>query len=104
MPQTLWRCPQCGRRFKNPNQWHSCVVGTAESHLQGKPPWVQEAFQSIVSSLQWRGELRMDAVEAGVNLAVSAHFGALTPQQSGLSVEFLLRRRLGHPPSLDTRS
>jgi len=103
MPQrTRWRCPECGREFLARNQWHSCVTRTVESHFEGRPPEVREAFDRLVAELRRLGPIRVEAVKTSINLAGRAHFGSVRPVRDGLNVGFVLPCRLDHPRVLRT--
>src|SRR5947207_2932487 len=52
----LWPCPQCGRRFANRNQSHSCGQFTVEQLLEGKPQGVIELYDRLAECLQRCGE------------------------------------------------
>ena len=93
----LWRCPRCGREFRTRNQWHSCVTHTVESHFEGKPPELREAFDSLLAELRRLGPIRTDAVKSSINIAGRAHFAAVRPLRDCLNVGFVLGRRLDDP-------
>ena len=93
-----WRCPRCGREFRNRNQWHSCRIVSVGSHFEGKPANVREIYDALVAALEGRvGPIRIDAVAAGINFGGRAHFGGATPQRAALRVGFALARPVEHP-------
>ncbi len=87
-----WKCPKCGREFRNKNQWHSCVKVSVEDHLEGKPEIIREIFDKLVVKLREFGPVRIDAVKTSVNLAGRSHFGAVQIQNSCIKLGFLLDR------------
>jgi uncharacterized C2H2 Zn-finger protein len=89
----LWRCPQCGRLFEKPNQWHSHYNTSVESHFEGKP-LAKELFEVLFSKLETFGQVRADAVKTSVNLVARHHFGAVHPMKDGLRIGFILRRKV----------
>lgn len=42
----LWRCPECGRRFANKNQWHGCGPYSVEGFLAGKGERARLLFET----------------------------------------------------------
>jgi hypothetical protein len=30
----VWTCPECGKKFRNKNQWHSCYRVSLEDHIE----------------------------------------------------------------------
>ena len=45
--QALWKCPKCGRRFANRNQWHSCGSYTVAQHTAGRDPHVIALYEGF---------------------------------------------------------
>lgn len=44
----MWKCPECGREFKNENQDHYCVkVGTIDAYIAAQPEEVRPLLQSV---------------------------------------------------------
>ena len=43
----MWDCPNCGRRFRNTNQDHSCLITDLESHFVNKQRQVIDTFVKI---------------------------------------------------------
>jgi hypothetical protein len=89
----LWHCPQCGRSFEKPNQWHSHYSTSVESHLEGKPE-AKALFDMLFSKLETFGPVRADAVKTSINLISKHHFGAVYPGKKGLRLGFVLHRKV----------
>lgn len=44
----MWRCPKCGREFRNTNQDHYCVkVNAIDDYIAAQSPNVQPLLQSM---------------------------------------------------------
>jgi uncharacterized C2H2 Zn-finger protein len=89
----LWRCPQCGRLFEKPKQWHSHYSTSVASHFEGKPE-AKTLFDILYSKLESFGPVRADAVKTSVNLVARHHFGAVHSTKNGLRLGFVLRRKV----------
>ncbi len=92
--RTLWRCPKCGRRFSNRNQWHSCVSYSIEDHFRGKPTSLKEIFDLLLTKLKRYGPVRIDAVKSSINIAGKRHFAGVNVRKDSLNVGFLMNREL----------
>ncbi len=75
MPKkSLWRCPNCGRKFSNKRQWHSCLSRPLQKHFEGKPLSLKVMFDHLVERLRMFGPVRLDAVKTSINIAGKSHF------------------------------
>jgi uncharacterized protein YdhG (YjbR/CyaY superfamily) len=44
----MWKCPKCGREFKNTNQEHTCKkVSTIDEYIDDRPAEIQSLLQSV---------------------------------------------------------
>jgi uncharacterized protein YdhG (YjbR/CyaY superfamily) len=49
----MWRCPKCGRDFKNTNQSHSCgKVDTVDGYIADQSPEVQPILHKIRETIR----------------------------------------------------
>ncbi len=49
----MWKCPECGREFKNENQDHYCVkVGTIDEYIAAQPREVRPLLQSVRETIR----------------------------------------------------
>lgn len=93
----MWQCPDCGRSFKNKNQWHSCVKVDVDSHFTGKPEKVRVLFDKLVDEVKGFGSVRLDAVKSEVLLGNKSHFAAVQVRRGWLTVSFVLDRLVSDP-------
>ena len=57
----MWKCPKCGREFKNTNQGHSCgTVESIDDYIAGQPAEVQSILKEIRKTIR---EAAPDATE-----------------------------------------
>jgi hypothetical protein len=100
--KTLWKCPVCKRKFAQRSQSHSCRPVSIETHFQGKPARLKALFEALCAKLKESGQLRVDAVQSGINLAARSHFGGVRVQKDGLRLGFILSRPLQHERVIQT--
>jgi len=86
----LWGCPHCGRRFKRPNQAHSCQARNVDDHFHGRSPELRGLFDALRAKLERSGPLRVDAVKSTINLISTHHFGGIAVRRDHLRVGFIL--------------
>jgi len=82
-----WTCPRCDREFARARQSHTCVPGcTVDDTFAGKPPWMRQAYDTIVADLRELGELHEDAVKIGVFLKCERKLAEIRPRSKDLLV------------------
>jgi hypothetical protein len=59
MMRDLWECPECGRRFANTNQSHSCGNPELEQILADHGPETVAIFRAVVATLDRLGPFRI---------------------------------------------
>jgi hypothetical protein len=97
MPQEAgWRCPQCGRRFKQRTREHSCDVRPLAAHLHRASPHVKEIATSVLDVLARLGPHGVVPVKTMILLRATSNFAGLTVRRDALDVNFILRRSLSH--------
>lgn len=94
---TLWKCPRCGRTFRQTNQAHSCGTGDRDALLENKPPALAKLFESLESTvLRWKG---VEVVSRGryVLLRTTRIFSDVVFMRDALRVALLLDRDASDP-------
>ena len=93
----MWTCPECGRQFRNKNQWHSCVTISVDDHFEDRPERLRDTFDKLLGELRRLGEIRVDAVKMGINLARRSHFAMVFVKRDWINLEFTVKRKLESP-------
>jgi hypothetical protein len=93
----LWKCPECGREFARPKQWHSCAVKGLDAHFRGRDPHLRKVFDVLVSKLERIGPVKVDPVKTSINLTAGRHFGGVTVRGTYLRVGFFAPERIVDP-------
>jgi Domain of unknown function (DUF5655) len=85
----VWTCPECGREFSKPKQWHSCLRQTVDAHFERRAPEVRTLFDTLLENVERIGPVRVVAVKSQINLAARANFAGIKPLADGLRVGFM---------------
>ena len=93
----LWTCPDCGRVFRQRNQWHSCGSYSVQSHLEAADPQVRELYQQFEVLVKGCGEVIIEATKTSIAFKSPGLFAVIHLQKNGLKVGFWLPRRIDHP-------
>ena len=48
----VWKCPKCGRRFRQVNQSHSCGVGRRSELIKGRPEELVKLYLELEKTLK----------------------------------------------------
>jgi hypothetical protein len=91
-----WRCPTCGRRFRQRTREHSCAVATLASHLERASPDVKQTFIALQDALAEIGPHGLVPVKTMILLRATANFGNIVVRRQCLHLEFVLGRSLDH--------
>lgn len=87
----MWTCRDCGRAFKNTNQWHSCYKPVSISQLLlNKAPNVKEVYDEVAKLFESHDDVLQDVLKSTVAFKCHSAFLYLKPQKSVLKVEMLL--------------
>jgi hypothetical protein len=93
----LWRCPDCGREFANPKQWHSCLVTTVDDHLAGAGSLVRAGIHALLAVVTDIDGARIYPVKTGITLMTDRAFGYVTVREG----HFDLQLRFDQERTLD---
>lgn len=98
MDRPMWTCPDCGRKFHNPNGWHSCMsrIGVDE-HLAGKSQGVVDAYRALEAMVRELGPITVEPLKSRIGFKARSTFAGATFTGSTLRAGFLLARRLDDP-------
>jgi hypothetical protein len=91
-----WRCPTCGRRFRQRTREHSCVVRTLAAHLDGASADVKNTVAALQDALTTIGPHAVVPVKTMILLRATANFGGLVIRRDRIHLEFMLMRPVDH--------
>jgi hypothetical protein len=91
-----WRCPTCGRRFKQRTREHSCTLRTLGSHLDNASAAVKNTVATLQDALATIGPHAMVPVKTMILLRATANFAGLVIRRDCLHLEFMLMRPVDH--------
>ncbi len=93
----LWRCPRCGRRFANRNQWHSCGRYTVQAYLKGKTPAVVALYRRFCALVRRCGPVILVPTKTMIGFQVRMAFADVILRKRWLDAYVILARRLENP-------
>src|SRR5215831_3469009 len=70
----MWTCPQCGHKFYNKNQSHSCGNYTVAHFLDGKTEKAIGLFNYFISEYKKVGDFELHPVKTRVALLTQMRF------------------------------
>lgn len=89
-----WRCPDCGRPFRQRTIEHSCDVRSVSAHLEKASPEVRSSFETLRRLLERCGAHELIAVKTMIVFNAGVNFGGIVVRRSWLDVGFFLARPL----------
>ena len=93
----LWKCPRCGREFRQKNQRHSCGVGSRAELLAGKPPALVTLYGALEKILKPLPGVEVVARGRYVLLRTSRIFSDVVFMRDALRVAVNLGRTVKDP-------
>lgn len=93
----LWKCPRCGRIFRQINQAHSCGVGSIEEMLEGKPDHLVKLYRSLEKTLKTFGKMEIVAKRRYALFRTTRIFADLVFMKDALRLVILLDRKVNDP-------
>lgn len=93
-----WKCPECGKSFRNPNQEHSCARLTVEEHLRNRSGAVRMIFDRLMMEAHRFGDITVNPVKTSIKVKAGATFLSIMLKKDRVDVEFFLDREVSKPP------
>lgn len=93
----MWTCPECGRSFANPNQWHACQDTTVDEALAGKTDHAISIYRAVVGALEAAGEFRIHPQKTRIAFISRMTFAGVSLARRWADLSFIL------PEPLDDR-
>jgi predicted transport protein len=98
----MWKCPNCGRSFRNTNQDHSCIITDLETHFVNKQQNVIDAYAVIKSEAMKLDGVKINSVKNAILFQAKSNFLAVKPKKTHLDIEFVLNERIEEFPIYKT--
>lgn len=93
-----WICPNCNRRFKNPNQPHSCIVTDIDDHFAKKDIIIRKIYDKIEREILKFDNIKINPTKHAIIVSSKSTFLAIKPRKNMLDIEFLLDKAVeGYP-------
>ncbi len=94
---TTWKCPSCKRSFRQVNQRHSCGVGSRESLLRNKAPFLVELYVSLEKVLKSYGSVEIVSKDRYALFRTTRIFADLVFTRDALRLAIHLKEERHHP-------
>ena len=93
-----WTCPDCGKRFRNRNQWHSCYTLDLEDHLSKRPDVIRNVIYNLISEIEQFGPVKLNPVKSSIQVKAGATFLSIKPKKDFVELEFQLGEEIDQFP------
>jgi hypothetical protein len=94
----LWTCPDCGRRFANRRQVHTCRPPSGlDRHFAGSEANVRETFDAFVAAVRDAGPFEIVPQKTRIALHARMSFAALIARRRWLNGHLVLAERVDDP-------
>lgn len=90
----MWTCPECGKKFRNKNQWHSCYRLSLNDHLKNKPGNIQNTILLLIRNIEQFGPLQLNPVKSSIQVKAGATFLSIRAKKDLVELEFQLSRSI----------
>ena len=93
-----WICPECGKSFKNKNQWHSCYTLSLEDHIRNRPQKIQKLVHKLISIVRSFGPVELNPVKSVIQVKAGATFLSIKPKNEYIELEFQTGKEIDEFP------
>jgi len=93
-----WTCPDCGKSFRNRNQWHSCYTLNLEDHLGKKPELIRNVVYDLLTEIGQFGPIELNPVKSVIQVKAGATFLSIKPKKDFIELEFQLAKEIDQFP------
>ena len=93
-----WTCPDCGKSFRNLNQWHSCYTLNLEDHLRNKPEAIRNVVYDLLTEVGQFGPIELNPVKSVIQVKAGATFLSIKPKKDFIELEFQLGEEIDQFP------
>jgi hypothetical protein len=87
-----WTCPNCGKEFRNNNQWHSCTINGFDTHLKNKPDEneIKNIFSKLTDVISGFGNYELTPNKSSIQFWNGATFCGCRLKSKEVIIEFFL--------------
>jgi hypothetical protein len=90
----MWTCPNCGHKFFNKNQSHSCGNFTVDDFLKNKTEHSIDLFHYFIAKYKKVGDFEFHPVKTRIALLTKMRFCSINKiGQDFIDVHFVLTKR-----------
>lgn len=93
----LWACPQCGRRFANRNQSHSCGDQRLDETLDRHSEIIVGLYHSIEAAIGAGGQFRVHPQKTRIAFISRMSFASVVLARRWVDLSFILPNPVGDP-------
>lgn len=94
----MWTCPECGKKFRNRNQWHSCYRFSLDDHLIKKSENIRSTILLLIRNIEQFGPLQLNPVKSSIQVKAGATFLSIRAKKDHVELEFQLGRQIDDFP------
>ena len=94
---SMWRCPECQRRFANRNQSHACGRHALACHFEGKPALVRAIFDKVLRVARRNGPIAVLPEKTRIAFQVRMSLAAFVIRRNWVDGHVVLARRFENP-------
>ncbi len=98
----MWKCPDCGRNFRQLHQPHSCGIVPIEKHFIGKPEGLRLAFEKILAEVSTFGHIQVTSLNGAIMFAGASSFLAFKTRKAYAELELLSDTEINEFPVYKT--
>jgi hypothetical protein len=89
----MWKCPECGRSFKNTAQRHRCERVTTADQLKHQSADVLEIYKRIIRAVDKLGPYTFSPIKDYIMLKHTSTFLTIKPRKKYLDISFFLAKK-----------
>lgn len=93
----LWECAECGRRFVNPRQWHSCGNPELDEILAAASDEAAAIYEAVEKALRDAGDFRVHPQKTRIAFISRMTFGGVRLARRWADLSFIVERALDDP-------
>lgn len=98
----MWTCPNCDKKFRNVNQWHSCYKSDIDTHFRNKDERVRIIYDKLIDEISKFGKFDLNPVKSAIQFKSGATFLSVKAKKNHIEMEFQLEREYVELPVFRT--